>query len=60
MERHQLIILDDFGLQPLDNPNRIALLAIIEDRHNKGSIIVTSCQFNSVGPFGIITLGANV
>lgn len=42
IERHQLIILDDFGLQPLDNPNRIALLEIIEDRHNKGSIIVTS------------------
>jgi len=40
--RQQLIILDDFGLQPLDNQNRIALLEIIEDRNNKGSVIVTS------------------
>lgn len=42
IERHKLIILDDFGLQALDSQNRIALLEIIEDRHNKGSIIVTS------------------
>lgn len=40
--RHQLIILDDFGLQPLDSQNRIALLEIIEDRHNRGSMLVTS------------------
>jgi DNA replication protein DnaC len=42
IERQNLIILDDFGLQPLDNQNRIALLEIIEDRHSKGSMIVTS------------------
>jgi DNA replication protein DnaC len=42
IQRHNLIIIDDFGLQPLDSQNRIALLEIIEDRHNKGSIIVTS------------------
>jgi DNA replication protein DnaC len=42
MARHQLIILDDFGLQPLDSQNRIALLEIIEDRHNRGSMLVTS------------------
>lgn len=42
IQRHNLIILDDFGLQPLDNQNRIALLEIIEDRHNNGSVIVTS------------------
>ena len=42
LERQHLIILDDFGLQPLDSQNRIALLEIIEDRHNKGSVIVTS------------------
>ena len=42
IERHQLVILDDFGLQPLDSQNRIALLEIIEDRHNKGSLLVTS------------------
>jgi DNA replication protein DnaC len=40
--RQHLIILDDFGLQPLDSQNRIALLEIIEDRNNKGSVIITS------------------
>jgi len=42
LERQHMIILDDFGLQPLDNQNRIALLEIIEDRHKKGSMVVTS------------------
>lgn len=42
LERQDVIILDDFGLQTLDSQNRITLLEIIEDRHNKGSIIVTS------------------
>ena len=42
IERQHLIVLDDFGLQPLDNQNRIALLEIMEDRNNKGSVIVTS------------------
>lgn len=42
LERQHLIVLDDFGLQQLDNQNRLSLLEIIEDRHNKGSLIVTS------------------
>lgn len=42
IQRQDVIILDDFGLQALDNHNRITLLEIIEDRHNSGSIIVTS------------------
>ncbi len=42
IERQQLVILDDFGLQPLDSQNRIALLEIMEDRNNNGSIIITS------------------
>jgi DNA replication protein DnaC len=42
IERQHLVILDDFGLQSLDGQNRIALLEIIEDRHSKGSIIITS------------------
>lgn len=42
IEKQHLIILDDFGLQPLDSQNRIALLEIIEDRTGKGSVIVTS------------------
>ncbi len=42
MERQHLLILDDFGIQPLDAPNRAALMEIIEDRHGKASIIITS------------------
>jgi len=42
LERHQLLILDDFGLQTMDKQNRMALLEIIEDRHEKGAIIFTS------------------
>lgn len=42
IQRQHLIILDDFGLQPLDGQNRITLLEIIEDRNNTGSVIVTS------------------
>lgn len=42
IERQHLLILDDFGLQPMDNQNRLNLLEIIEDRHGKGSVIITS------------------
>jgi hypothetical protein len=42
IERQDLIILDDFGLQPLDNLNRNILMEIIEDRHGKGASIITS------------------
>ncbi len=42
IQRQHLIIIDDFGLQALDNQNRMTLLEIIEDRNNKGSVIVTS------------------
>lgn len=42
IQRQDFILLDDFGLQALDCHNRITLLEIIEDRHNNGSIIVTS------------------
>lgn len=42
IQKQHIIILDDFGLQPLDGQNRITLLEIIEDRNNTGSVIVTS------------------
>lgn len=42
IERQHLLILDDFGLQPLDNLSRQAIMEIIEDRHEKGSTIITS------------------
>lgn len=42
IEKQQLIIIDDFGIQPLDGNNRAALMEIIEDRHAKSSIIITA------------------
>ncbi|MBN8825405.1 MULTISPECIES: IS21-like element helper ATPase IstB [unclassified Spirosoma] len=42
IERQQLLILDDFGLQPFDAQSRAALMEIIEDRHGKSSTIITS------------------
>jgi len=42
IERMDLLILDDFGLQPFDNQARSILLDIIEDRHQKRSTIITS------------------
>jgi len=42
IEKHDLLILDDFGLQVLDVENRLSLLEIIEDRHGKKSTIITS------------------
>lgn len=35
-------MLDDFGLQPLDNNSRMMLLEIIEDRHGRKSTIISS------------------
>jgi len=42
IEKTNLLILDDFGMQPLDSHNRSALIEIIEDRHGKQSTIITS------------------
>jgi DNA replication protein DnaC len=42
IEKTHLIILDDFGLQPLDGITRLALLQILEDRYGKKSIIIAS------------------
>ena len=42
IEKHDLLILDDFGLQPFDNLSRSALMEIVEDRHGKRSTIITS------------------
>lgn len=42
IQRQDVIILNDFGLQALDSANRITLLEIIEDCHNNGSNIITS------------------
>lgn len=42
IEKQDVLILDDFGVQPLDTGSRAFLLDIIEDRHGKKSIIITS------------------
>lgn len=42
IERQDLLILDDFGIQPLDQQARSSLLDIIEDRHGKRSTIITA------------------
>ena len=42
IERQNLLILDDFGLQPFDAQGRAMLMEIIEDRHGKASTIITS------------------
>lgn len=42
IEKNDLVILDDFGLQPLDNNSRLALLQILEGCYERKSVIVTS------------------
>lgn len=42
LERTPLIILDDFGLQSIDQNTRLTLLQMLEDRYNRRSVIITS------------------
>lgn len=42
IERQDLLIIDDFGISPLDAQSRSMLMEIIEDRHGKASTIITS------------------
>ncbi len=54
IERQDLLIIDDFGLFPIDNQNRTALMEIVEDRHKKASMIITSqlpvnCWYEVIG-----------
>lgn len=42
LDRASLLILDDFGLAPMDQNTRLALLQILEDRYNKKSVIIAS------------------
>ena len=42
IEKNDLVIFDDFGLQPLDNNSRLALLQILEDCYQRKSVIVPS------------------
>jgi len=42
IERQHILLIDDFGIQPLDAQSRAILMEIIEDRHGKSSTIITS------------------
>jgi DNA replication protein DnaC len=42
IEKQDLLIIDDFGLQALDNISRQTLMEIIEDRHGRKSTIISS------------------
>lgn len=42
IEKLDLLILDDFGLKPLDNSQRLIMLELLEDRHGKRSTIIAS------------------
>ena len=42
IEKQDLLIIDDFGLQALDTQSRGTLMEIIEDRHARASTMVTS------------------
>ena len=42
IEKQDLLIIDDFGIQPLDQQSRTILMEVIEDRHGKKSTLLTS------------------
>jgi DNA replication protein DnaC len=41
-DKTPLIIFDDFGMYPIDNATKLALLQILEDRYGKRAIVITS------------------
>ncbi|MEQ9439066.1 MAG: IS21-like element helper ATPase IstB [Cyclobacteriaceae bacterium] len=42
LEKTDLLIIDDFSLQPIEGTNRMMLMEVIEDRHGKQSTLVAS------------------
>jgi DNA replication protein DnaC len=42
IQNNDILVLDDFGLHPIDADNRLALLEIMEDRHGRRSTIIAS------------------
>ena len=42
IEKLDLLILDDFGIQPFDQQSRMMLMEIIEDQHGKKSTVFAS------------------
>jgi len=54
VDKADLIILDDFGLHPMETTSRIALLQIFEDGNKRKSMIIASqlpilCWLNYIG-----------
>jgi len=42
LQKQHLIVLDDFGLHPLDEQSKLILLELLEDRYADKSMIITS------------------
>jgi DNA replication protein DnaC len=42
IQKHYLLIIDDFGLHPLDEQSKLILLELLEDRYSNNSTIITS------------------
>jgi DNA replication protein DnaC len=42
IENCDLLIIDDFGLQTINNEKQLVLMDLIEDRHNKKSTLFCS------------------
>lgn len=42
LERTRLLILDDWGPEPFNAEQRRDLLEIVDDRYDRGSLIITS------------------
>lgn len=42
IQKHAVVIVDDFGLEKLDAPSRMSMLEILEDRHRDSSTIIVS------------------
>lgn len=53
IQKQEVLILDDFGIEPITNQNKMFLLEIIEDKYGRGSTII-STQFPVKEWHGII------
>jgi len=42
IQKQEALILDDFGMHPFDAQSRLSLLEIMEDRHGRGSTVISS------------------
>lgn len=42
LQKHDLVILDDFGLQPFDAESRLMLLELFEDRYGEKSVLIAT------------------